>query len=48
MKFAFIKNQKALKALTNKSIWEGQIEKWADFLRGCNTVIVDHRGQDNS
>ena len=45
--FIFITNHNALKALTNKSVLEGRLARWADFLMGYDMNIVYRRGKDN-
>ena len=36
-----------MKALTNKSVLEGRLARWADFLMGYDMNIVYRRSKDN-
>ena len=45
--FTIITDHNALKALTNKSVLEGRLARWADFLMGYDMNIVYRRGKDN-
>ena len=45
--FTIITKNNALKALTNKSVLEGRLARWADFLMSYDMNIVYRRGKEN-
>ena len=45
--FTINTNYYVLKALTNKSVLEGRLARWAEFQMGYDVNIVNCRGKDN-